>query len=56
MKRKKIKHTSLITYQAHEHFKIFVEKLTTTEVIKKIDGQVEIEKEKGDRKREREKE
>ena len=37
-----------------ELLKICVEKLMTTQVIKKIDGQVEIEKDKGERARERE--
>ena len=36
-----------------ELLKICVEKLMTTQVIKKIDGQVEIEKDKGERARER---
>ena len=54
LEEKKEKAHELIIFQAHEVFKIFVEKLTATQVLKKIDGQVEIEKEKGERERERE--
>ena len=53
LEEKKEKAHELIIFQAHEVFKIFVEKLTATRV---IDGQVEIEKEKGDRERKRERE
>ena len=48
-KRTLVNHVSSL-----ELLKICVEKLMTTQVIKKIDGQVEIEKDKGERARERE--
>ena len=38
LEEKKEKAHELIIYEAHEVFKIFVEKLTATQVIKKIDG------------------
>ena len=39
-----------IIYQAQQNSKIFVEKLMTTQVVKEIDGQVEIER-RSDRKK-----
>ena len=53
---KKRKSTRVYHVSSLELLKNCVEKLTTTQVIKKIDGQVETEKDKGERERERDRE
>ena len=50
MKKRKKKHTRGVIYQAQQNFETFVEKLTRTQAVKKINGHAEIER-RGDQKK-----